>query len=224
MSDQIDVPASQPPPRTVPGGLLVAFEGTDGAGKTTQAFAARDALVAQGYDAVYLREPTDGPIGRKLRAVMVAGRESVTPLEEFELFRDDREENVRLRVRPALERGAIVLIDRYYISSMAYQGALGLDSEFIRVENEKIAPRPDLTLLFRVPVDVGIERIRASRADGQNLFELRHYQERVHAIFEAMQFPGMVRCDACQAPEQLHAVVMSEIARAIERNTPAKSA
>jgi dTMP kinase len=203
--------------RPVPGGLLVAFEGTDGAGKTTQAFLARDALAALGYDALYLREPTDGPIGQKLRAVMVAGRDSITPMEEFGLFRDDREENVRLRVRPAMERGAIVIIDRYYISSMAYQGALGLDPEFIRVENEKIAPRPDLTLLFRVPVDVGIQRIRASRASGQNLFELQHYQERVHAIFEAMDFPGMVRCDACQPVEQLHAVVMSEIARAIEQ-------
>src|SRR5437867_7178584 len=95
-----------------------------------------------GFDTIYLREPTTGPVGLKLRQLMISGR--VEPAEEFRLFLADREEDVRLNIRPALDRGAIICIDRYYISSMAYQGALGLDPEFIRAENEKIAPRPDL--------------------------------------------------------------------------------
>lgn len=199
-----------------PRGILVAFEGIDGSGKTTQAHAARDALCAQGLDAVYLREPTNGPFGTKLRELMVAGRENVSPIQEFELFLHDREEDVRLNIQPALDRGAVVCLDRYYISSMAYQGALGLDPAFIRAENEKIAPVPDLILYFRVAVHEGGRRIRESREGGQNLFERHSYQERVAQVFEQMSFPQMVAVEAHRPVEEVHQQVMKEIVRVLQ--------
>lgn len=172
---------------------------------------ARDALTELGYDSIYLREPTHGPVGRRIRELMVQGREAISPMQEFQLFLEDRAEDVRLNIQPALERGAIVCIDRYYISSMAYQGALGLDVEFIRIENEKIAPRPHLILYFRLPIEVGIQRIVASRADGPNLFELKHYQQKVLEVFESMHMPGMQVCDATLPVGELHHEVMERI-------------
>jgi dTMP kinase len=197
-------------------GWLVAFEGTDGAGKTTQARRAVETLQAAGREAIYLREPTDGPHGRRLRELMVAGRDETDPREEFRLFLEDRREDLELNIRPALARGAVVCIDRYYISSMAYQGALGapgLTPDFIRAENEKFAPQPDLVLYLRLPVDEGIARIAAARSGGQNLFERRDYQERVLAVFDAMDFPQMVRIDAGAGLDAVHRRVMEELAR-----------
>ena len=197
--------------KTVTGGRLIAFEGIDGAGKTTQARRAVEALKTKGYDAVLLREPTDGPHGRRLREIMVSGRDQVDPMEEFRLFCEDRREDVERNIRPALERGAIVCMDRYYISSIAYQGALGLDPVFIRRENERFAPVPDLILYFRLPLQQGLGRIHASRAGGQNLFERADYLERVRAIFESLDFHGMLAVDASADPDAVHEQVMRAI-------------
>lgn len=205
--------------RRDPSGLLVAFEGIDGAGKTTQALRARDALLAAGRDAVYLREPSDGPVGRRLRALLGSGDGSrPDPETEFRLFVEDRADDVERNIAPALARGAIVLIDRYYVSSMAYQGALGLDPDRIRRENEAIAPRPHLTLLFRIPTALGQGRLAgrgecggpARPATADNPFERAEYQERVGAIFESLVgvFPGLIPIDASMPPDAVHATVM----------------
>lgn len=198
------------------GGYLIAFEGIDGAGKTTQAKRAVEELARLGYDAIYLREPTNGPHGTRLRELMIDGREHISPHEEFELFRKDREEDVRLNICPALDRGAIVCIDRYYISSMAYQGALGLDPEFIRIENEKIAPQPHLILYFWLPVEESLRRITTSRSEGQNLFERREYQEKVLSLLESFQFPQMVKLDAREPVDKLLQTTLSTILAAVE--------
>jgi len=200
-------------------GLLVAFEGVDGAGKTTQAKEACGYLQSLGHQAVYLREPTDGPIGRKLREMMVSNTNRDT-MEEFRLFLADREEDVRLNIQPVLESGGVVCIDRYYISSMAYQGALGLDPEFIRSENEKIAPRPDLILLFELPLDESLRRIAASRPEGHNLFEVREYQEKVQRIFREMNLPGIVRVDASRSFEAVQEEVRGLILTALTKKCP----
>lgn len=217
-------PQPPTPVCTTPGqrGLLVAFEGVDGAGKTSQAKLAVEYLQGLGHQAVYLKEPTDGPIGRKLRQMMVSNTDR-DYMEEFRLFLEDRAEDVRLNIRPVLEAGGIVCIDRYYISSMAYQGALGLDPEFIRQENEKIAPRPDLILLFSLPLEESLRRITASRPEGQNLFELREYQEKVQAIFNAMQMPNVVRVDASRTFEQVQRTVQELIGAALTAKFPNSS-
>lgn len=206
------------PANVVPGGLLVAFEGVDGAGKTTQAIETCKALQELGYEAVYLKEPSDGPIGRKLREMMVS-KVDRDYQEEFELFLQDRQHDVEQNIQPVLKRGGIVCIDRYYISSMAYQGALGLDPGYIRNENEKIAPQPDLILYFSLPLEESLRRILQSRDGGQNQFELREYQERVQTIFEQMDFAQMKRIDASAPPDIVQGNVMERVMETLRSKT-----
>jgi len=162
-------------------GALICFEGIDGAGKSLQAKRLSSALDDEGYDVVYLTEPTSGEWGAKLREQAMRGiREA--PEEEYLLFMRDREENVRENISPILDRGGVVVLDRYYFSTIAYQGARGLDVTRIRTENESFAPTPDLLLFLDVPVSVGLERISQSRA-GTTAFETAEYLDRVRGIF-----------------------------------------
>lgn len=177
-------------------GCLVAVEGIDGAGKTTQCARLARALQERGWDVVGLREPTEGPYGRRIRELARSGRENVSVREEFELFLRDREENVRVNIRPALRRGAVVVLDRYYYSSIAYQGARGLDPDFIRRENEKIAPLADLVILLTIPVEWIGRRIEGARNQARDLFEKEDYLRRVKDLFDQMQDPQIVRIDA----------------------------
>lgn len=186
--------------KTIPGGLLIAFEGIDGSGKTTMARRTAAALKAEGYQAQYLCEPTDGPYGRQLRALFTApGPRDVQ--REFELFLKDRREDVAKNIQPLLDAGGIVCIDRYYISSMVYQGALGLSMDEIRKANEEFAPVPHAILHFSLPVDVALERIRASRSEGANNFEEENNLRTVAGLFDQLDFPQLITIDAVAAEE-----------------------
>lgn len=158
-----------------------------------------DWLAGQGIPAVFLREPTDGPVGQEIRRMAREGRSN--PRREFELFLEDRAHDVATNIAPALERGAVVVMDRYYISSMAYQGALGIDPEEIRIANEAIAPRPDLVVLLEIDVASAGGRIRARDAEGPNEFERADYQQRVKAVFDTLHWPEVARVNAAQGIE-----------------------
>lgn len=190
-----------------PPGALIAIEGIDGAGKTTQSRRLAEALTADGYEVVRTHEPTDGPWGRRIRASGETGR--LSPQEEFEAFLEDRREHVRDLLIPSLDAGRVVLVDRYYFSSMAYQGARGLDPEEIRRANERIAPRPDLLVILKIQPAVGVARVNA-RGRG-NLFEREDDLRRAAAIFAAITDPAPVRVDALR-PE---AEITKEILRAL---------
>ena len=94
-------------------------------------------------------------------------------------------------IRPALEQRHVVIVDRYYWSTAAYQGARGADPQQIIIDNEAFAPRPDVFLLLDVPVEQGLERIRR-RGDEPNAFERKDSLETARGIFLdlAAQFPG----------------------------------
>lgn len=190
-------------------GLLIAFEGIDGAGKSTQIARLAQALRAAGATVVTTREPTQGPWGQRLRDSATTGR--LSPEDELALFIQDRTEHVATLIRPALERGDVVLVDRYYYSSMAYQGARGLDPEAIRVANEAIAPRPDRVVLIEVPVEAGLARVR-SRGAAADLFEREDALRRVTAIFQGLQGDHILRFDGTQdvdtLAEQIRAAVL----------------
>ena len=109
-------------------GRLIAFEGIDGSGKSTQLVALEAALRADGRDVVSTREPTDGSWGRRIRAMARSGAR-VEAAEELRWFVEDRREHVASLIRPALAAGRVVLTDRYYLSTVAYQGARGLDPQ-----------------------------------------------------------------------------------------------
>lgn len=156
----------QPPPETAAGGhgrgLFVAFEGGDGAGKSTQSGLLGRWLQDQGYAVVHTREPGGTALGRAVRELLLHGEDgSVSPRAEALLFAADRAHHVGTVVRPALERGEVVLTDRYLDSSVAYQGAArALGHEEVRdlslwaVEGLL----PDLTVLLDVTAGQGRAR------------------------------------------------------------------
>jgi dTMP kinase len=200
------------PRRRLSRGLLIVFEGLDGAGKTTQVRFLEARLRYAGYDVVCLKEPTEGIWGQKLRHLAQYGREQVSPAVELEWFLQDRHEDVEQNIRPALARGQIVLLDRYYFSTMAYQGALQGDVEEIRVRNEAFAPPPDLLFILEIPPEVGLQRVRQREAGALSHFERLASLTRVAAIFAAMQFPYLRRLDASQAASTVQEWIWQEVA------------
>ncbi len=184
-------------------GVLVAFEGIDGAGKSTQVEMLRRHLEGAGYAVVTLQEPTDGPWGRRIKELSLADRPSLSPEEELELFVKDREEDVRTNIQPALEKKCVVLMDRYYFSSMAYQGARGLDPEQIRNQNEAFAPRPDLVIVLLLSPTAGIRRIESERRRN-TYFEREKYLEKVQEIFRQTRGPNVHHLDAAKSPKNTH--------------------
>ena len=134
---------------TKPGrkGILIVFEGTDGTGKSTQLQLFSHYLQDKGYPVVTTREPTEGQYGKQIRELYV-NRSKYSQDEELELFLADRREHVQDFLAPALAQGKVILCDRYFLSTAAYQGARGFDPEEI-LELNHFAPDPDLALLFQ---------------------------------------------------------------------------
>ncbi len=174
-------------------GLLVVLEGIDGSGKTTQARALVRRLRRRGHKASFFREPTRGRWGREIKR-LAARADSLTVEEQLELFVRDRRENVARNLVPALSAGRIVVLDRYYFSTMAYQGAKGIDVERIRRLNESFAVRPDLVLVLDVDAKSGLARIGGRRRRDE-LFEREDYLVRVREIFRSLRGPRFVHLD-----------------------------
>ena len=164
-------------------GLLIAFEGIDGTGKSTQIHLLADYLRAKGFAVVETREPTDGPYGQKIRQLYL-NRQSFTLEEELELFVQDRRQHVDEVIAPALADGKIVLTDRYYFSTVAYQGAAGMDPEAIFAAND-FAPRPDLVLLLVMDPEESVRRIEQLRGEQLNDFEQVEQLRKVADLFES---------------------------------------
>lgn len=171
-------------------GLLIAIEGIDGTGKSTQARRLGECFQTHGREVVLSREPTAGPWGKQLRESAATGR--LSPAEELEYFLNDRRQHVKEMIAPALAAGKVVILDRYYFSTMAYQGACGLDPAAIRRANEEFAPVPDLLLILDLDVSAAIGRI-GSRGDTANQFEQRDNLQRCREIFLSLKDEPFVR-------------------------------
>lgn len=174
---------------------LIAFEGIDGAGKSTQIALLSSWLQARGHETLVTCEPTHHGHGKRIREA----NPRLSPLEERNAFVLDRREHVETCILPALRQNKIVLCDRYYYSSMAYQGtrlameaaiqedeAIDAIFEDIRHENEAFAPAADLLLLFDMSVDEALRRIRNNR-DNADSFETRDNLLRVKASFSRVE-------------------------------------
>lgn len=164
-------------------GVLIAIEGIDGAGKTTQAKILVETLTKKGYFVVGLHEPTGGKWGKKIKELARNGRHKTKPETELDLFYLDRLEDVGKNIRPSLQEKKIVIMDRYYFSSVAYQGERGLNPDYIEKKNETIAPIPDITIILDLDPEVSLKRIRHKRNVTPNHFERKKYLERVRQAF-----------------------------------------
>ncbi|HHO47959.1 MAG TPA: dTMP kinase [Desulfobacteraceae bacterium] len=178
-------------------GILIAMEGIDGTGKSTQLGLLGRYLRGRGFPVIETREPTNGPYGRKIRELYVdRGKYSVE--QELELFVEDRRQHVREVIEPALASGHIVLTDRYYFSTAAYQGAAGINPDEVFARNS-FAPRPDLVIVLTMPPEISLIRIRESRGDELNDFEQEDQLRRVAELFESFDDPSIRRI-AADAP------------------------
>ncbi|MGB3686416.1 MAG: dTMP kinase [Ornithinimicrobium sp.] len=162
------------------GGAFIAFEGGDGAGKSTQIDALAASLSEKGREVLLTREPGGTPVGSAIRQVVLHG-EHVDARAEALLFAADRAHHVATVVRPALERGVVVLTDRYMDSSVAYQGAArGADPQEI-ADLSAWATRgllPDLTVLLDLDPQVGYQRRRGQHDRLESESEAFHLQVR----------------------------------------------
>nr|WP_251127126.1 MULTISPECIES: dTMP kinase [unclassified Exiguobacterium] len=188
--------------------MFITVEGPDGSGKSTQLQLLVESLKQKGYDIVVTREPGGTTVGNQIREVLLSpDHHEMTPRVEMMLYAASRAQNVEQVIRPALERGAIVLCDRFIDASIAYQGyGLQYDLDQIQSLNEWATNglTPDLTFLF----DLSPERASARMKDRGQLDRIESrdqaFHERVYEGFQTLlkQYPErIIRIDADQSIE-----------------------
>ena len=191
-------------------GRLIAFEGIDGTGKSTQIAMLAEVLRRDGVEVVATREPTDGVYGQKIRRLF-QDRDSVSRQEELDLFLADRRDHVTNLIAPAMAQGKVILTDRYYFSTAAYQGVAGFDPEEIIRQNELFAPVPDLVLLFELAPVLAVMRIRCYRQETLNQFEQEEGLRQVMEVFKTLDRDYIKRIDGSLGIDEVHAQVVDQV-------------
>jgi len=173
-------------------GVFIVFEGIDGSGKSTHIKALTDELRGRGYSVLTTSEPSRDRIGNFIRRYAERNDHRLTPETEALLFAADRFEHVMTIIEPALKRGRIVISDRYLYSSLAYQGAGGLDLDWIREMNQ-FAPKPDLSILLDILPEFSLQRVERRKT----VFEVSDYLRKVRDIYLRLVEEGeLVKVDA----------------------------
>ena len=214
-------------------GHFITFEGGEGAGKSTQIQRLAKRLRKDGQTVLVTREPGGSPGAEAVRHVVLSGAaKTLGPEMEAILFAAARSDNVEQVIKPALEAGTTVLCDRFMDSSRVYQGVSGgVDLEFILSMERAVTEgaRPDLTLIFDIPVELGLARAAEVWADdGPDRFEseeLEMHEQRRQGFLEiAEDEPD--RCvviDASQSLEDVSAAVDAAVTEYLERKQIAQT-
>jgi dTMP kinase len=194
----------------VNGGRLVAFEGLDGCGKSTQLELLAARLRAADCDVVTTHEPTEFPSGQRIREMARSGK-PLAAEEELRWFVEDRRVHVAEVIAPAMRADRIVLTDRYYLSTVAYQGARGLDYEQILADSEDEFPIPDLVILLEIDPHKAFERVHARGAELEGVFEQRDFLSQVASVFDALDCTYLERVPGDGEPSQIEAIIAERI-------------
>jgi dTMP kinase len=211
--------------------LLITFEGIDGSGKSTQAQRLNERLQAEGHDTLLVREPGGTPLSERVRSLLLAPDLNVRPTAELLLFSAARAQLVADRIRPALEAGRIVICDRFYDSTTAYQGAGRevADPEWLQDFHRRVTDglTPDRTYLVEVDPETAAQRRADGEADGDDRMEAAgdDFYNRVSRAYEglAKAHPDrFMRLDGHQSIEALHASVWADVEELMgaRRGTP----
>ncbi|MEZ5345009.1 MAG: dTMP kinase [Pyrinomonadaceae bacterium] len=207
-------------------GKLITFEGIDGSGKSTQLRMLSGELLSRGFDVLTTREPGGTPLGRRLREAFLETEEEVDPLAELLLFAADRAQHVNFLIKPALEKGKIVLSDRYADATFAYQGAgRGFPAATVK-QVIKLATgglKPDLTVFFDLPVARSLLRTTKRSDDQKNNrmdLETSEFYERVRKSYLEIAAKEKKRfkvIDASGSIEDIQAAVVKLVGEFLEK-------
>jgi len=190
-------------------GTFICIEGIDGSGKTTQACQLVSNLRRRGFDVIYTTEPSSGKVGRLIRRYVLDRKKRVPIALEALLFAADRVDHLETEIKPALENGKVVVCDRYVYSTLAYQGAAGLDLKWIELIN-RFTLVPDLALFLDVPPEIVEKRLKRKRS----VMETLPNQQRVREVYMQMVRDGRLNLvngakSKEQVSKQIFAVVFS---------------
>ncbi|TXJ38052.1 dTMP kinase [Brachyspira aalborgi] len=173
-------------------GKLIVIEGIDGSGKSTCAKNLAEKLNSINIKTIYTFEPTHSHYGAKLREGMLS--EDLDAEEELLLFVKDRKEHIEYMIKPALEEGYFIILDRYFYSSIAYQGAKGIDINRIINMHKDFIIKPDIVFIFHLPIDIALNRIISKRGIADR-FENETYLKKVDKIFHSFNEPFIYHID-----------------------------
>ena len=188
-------------------GIFICVEGLDASGKTTHAHKLVRSLLERGYEALYTTEPSSGQIGKFVRTYILQRQKRIPTIVEALLFAVDRADHVERTIRPAIKEGKIVVSDRYVYSSLAYQGAMGLNLDWIE-EINRFAISPDLAIYIDIPPEVVIKRLRRKKSVMENL----QTQRKVRKIYMRLVKDGrLVLIDADRAKHEVAKDVLSTV-------------
>jgi len=201
---------------------FITLEGPEGGGKSTQAKRLVDHLQAQGHEVLFTREPGGTEIGDQIRQVIMSlENKSMSPEAEFLLFSASRAQVVRELIKPQLERGGFVVCDRFYDSSLAYQGyGHELDLELLRTITGFVSGGlvPDLTLLLDLTSELGLERRkqdgRWNRLDDYDLAFHERVREGYHRLAE-LDPDRWVQIDAARTEDQIQDQIRAAVAKSL---------
>lgn len=196
-------------------GLFIVFEGLDGNGKTTQVRLLEQYLEHKGVEVITTREPGGTPVGEKIREILSSKDYSISPLTELFLFEAARSQVTTGVIKPALAKGKIVIADRYYMSSLAYQGYgrgldLGLVNKLNRLATDHL--EPDICFYLDIPPRVGLarkDRERPPLSSPRMEREAIQFYQRVREGYkrEVEQNKKAVSLDARLSPQEISAQV-----------------
>ena len=173
-------------------GKLIVIEGIDGSGKSTCAKNLTEKINSINIKTIYTFEPTHSHYGAKLREGMLS--EDLDAEAELLLFVKDRKEHIEYMIKPALEEGYFIILDRYFYSSIAYQGAKGIDINRIINMHKGFIIKPDIVFIFHLPIDIALNRIISKRGIADR-FENETYLKKVDKIFHSFNEPFIYHID-----------------------------
>ena len=195
-------------------GAFICIEGIDASGKTTQAHRLVRNLRRRGLDAVYTTEPSTGEIGKLIRDHVLNIKKRVPVAVEALLFAADRVDHVDKEIKPALQKGKIVICDRYVYSTLAYQGAADLDLNWIEQINQ-FALVPNMALFLDVSPEVVIERMQSKSK--KSVMETLKNQRRVCEVYLKMVKEGrLMRIDGNKPVNALAAEILRVVVEFLE--------
>ena len=205
--------------------MFITFEGIEGSGKSTQQLRLAEVLRARGREVVVTKEPGGTPLADRIRAILLDSASVIDPIAEVLLFAASRRQHVTEKILPAIERGAVVLCDRFTDSTLAYQGFGRLiDLDRLRQLNQWATanPQPDLVLLFDLAEETGLMRARSRNAgavqdEGRFEAEDLRFHRRVREGYLSLALAAPDRFAVIDASGDVESVTARMIATLDER-------